>query len=324
MNRVSFSEARDDTPLVSLDRLLLNDGHIDIGSHKITITRVSAEGGGTSVMRGKDGKIQLVEILSSKDKGRIKRDISKTAEKAKAEGKPWSFSLDIFEMDGFQVALQDNTITPAIVYDLKDIRVSLKNLTNDGKTPIDFKTDLKVAQGGSVNVRGQVYQAGDRVDARTKVTGINLKPLGPAVAKFTTLSLESGNISASARLKYRSAKSGPKLLTNGSVSVKKLMLNEEDTGERFLEWQEMAANGIEFGLSPDHFHIEEVKLLESGAKIVIFKDRSVNLAKILKRSDAVGEEITTQQEQSTAVVQGKDQALFKGKLIFSEDFLTKV
>jgi hypothetical protein len=310
MNRVSFSEAGDGTPLVSLDRLLLNDGHIDIGSRKIAITQVSTAGGGTNVMRGKDGKIQLVEILSPKDKGKIKRDIAKTAEKAKAEGKPWSFSLDTFEMNGFQVALQDNTITPAIVYDLKDIRASLKNLTNDGKTPIDFKTDFKVAQGGSVNVRGQVSQAGDRVDARTKITEINLKPLELAVAKFTTLSLESGNISVSARLKYRSAKSGPKLLTNGSVRVKKLMLSEEDTGERFLEWKEMAANGLEFGLSPDHIHIKEVKLLESGAKIVIFKDRSVNLAKILKRSDAVGEEITTQQEQAPAVEQSNDRKFF--------------
>jgi len=229
MNRVSFSEAGENTPLVSLDRLLLNDGHIDIGSHKIGITRVSTAGGGTSVMRGKDGKIQLVELLNPEDKGRIKRDIAKTAEKARAEGKPWSFSLDRFEMNGFQVALKDNTFVPAIVYNLKDIQASLKNLTNDGKTPIDFKTDLKVAQGGSVNVRGQVSQAGDRVDARTKITGINLKPLAPALSKFTFLALESGNISASARVKYRSAKSGPKLLTKGSVSVKKFMLNEEET-----------------------------------------------------------------------------------------------
>ena len=88
------------------------------------------------------------------------------------------------------------------------------------------------------------------------------------------------------------------------------MLSEEDTNERFLEWKEMDANGLEFGLSPDHIHIEEVKLLESGAKIVIFKDHSVNLAKILKRSDAVGEEITTQQEQAPAVKQNNNRAFF--------------
>ncbi|MGB5993180.1 MAG: DUF748 domain-containing protein, partial [Desulfobacterales bacterium] len=309
LNRVLISEPGD-APFLSLDTLALNDGRIDIGNREITITRVGATGGGTSVVRAKDGRIRLFEMLNPGDKGRLKRDIAETGMMARAEGKPWLFRLDTFEMNGFRLALQDRTIAPAIVYDLKDIRASLKNLTNDGKTPIDFKTDLKVAQGGSVNVSGQVSQVGDRADARAKITGINLKPLRPAVAKFTLLALESGNISASARVKYRSGKSGPKLHANGSVSVNKLMLIEEGTGERFLEWKEISANGLKFGLSPDRLQIEEVRLLEPGAKVVIFKDRSVNLAKVLKSPDAVGAETATHQEQAPTVVPTKDRALF--------------
>jgi Domain of Unknown Function (DUF748) len=310
LNRVSISETVDDTPFLSLDTLALNDGRIDIGSREISIKRVEATGGGTSVVRDKKGKIRLFEMLNPKDKGRLKRDIAETAVKAKAEGKPWSVRLDTFEMNGFQVALKDTTFVPAIVYDLKDIRASLRNLANDGKTPIDFKTDLKVAQGGSVNVSGQVSQAGDRADARAKIAGINLKPLHPALAKFTALSLESGNISASGRVKYRSAKSTPQLHANGSVSVNKFMLNEEDTGERFLEWKEMVVNGLQFGLSPNQLKIEEVKLMEPGAKVVIFKDRSVNLAKVLKRSDAVDDGTAKHQKKAPTVVPIKEQSLF--------------
>ncbi|MGD8982331.1 MAG: DUF748 domain-containing protein, partial [Desulfobacterales bacterium] len=310
LNRVSISEVGDETPLISLDTLALNDGRVNVGSREIAITRVSTTGGGTDVIRDKNGRIRLLEMLNPKDKGRLKRDIAETAVKARAEGKPWSFSLDTFEMNGFRVLMKDDTSVPAIVYKLKDIRASVKNLTNDGKTPIDFKTNLKVAQGGSVNVSGQVSQVGDRADARAEITRINLKPLRPAVTKFTTLELESGNISASARIKYRAAKSGPQLHTNGSLSVNTLMLNEEDTGERFLEWKEMSVNGLKFGLSPDHLKIEEVRLLEPGAKVVIFKDRSVNLAKVLKRSDAVGDNTATQQEKAPAAVPNKDRTLF--------------
>jgi hypothetical protein len=310
LNRVSISEADDDIPFLSLDTLALNNGRIDIGSREITIKRVGATGGGTDMVRGKDGDIRLLEMFSPEDKGRLKRDIAKTGLKARAEGKPWSFSLDTFEMNGFRVALQDNTIVPAIVYDLKDIRMSLKNLTNDDKTPIDFKADFKVAQGGSVRVSGQVSQAGDRADAHAKITGINLKPLRPALSKFTSLVLESGNISASTRMKYRSGKSGPRLLINGSVSVNKLLLNEESTGERLLEWKEMFANGVKFGLSPNHLQIEKVSLVEPGVKVVIFEDRSVNLAKVLKSSDAGGIETAKHQEQTPTVVPSKDRALF--------------
>jgi len=310
LNRVSISETVDDTPLLSLYTLALNDGRVDIGSREISIKRVEATGGGTSVVRDKKGKIRLFEMLNPKDKGRLKRDIAETAVKAKAEGKPWSFRLDTFEMNGFQVALKDSTFVPAIVYDLKDIRASLNNLTNDGKTPIDLKTEFKVAQGGSVNVSGQVSQAGDIADARAKISGINLKQLGPALSKFTFLELESGNISASARVKYHSTKSGPQLHANGSISVKKLMLNEEDTGERFLEWKEMVVDGLQFGLSPDQLKIEEVKLMEPGAKVMIFKDRSVNLSKVLKRSDAVDDGTAIHQKKAPTVVPIKEQSLF--------------
>jgi hypothetical protein len=310
LNRIALSKAGDDNPLLSLDTLVLNDGLIDIGSRAITITQVDATGGGTSVVRGKNGRIRLVELLNPGDQGLIKREVVEAGEEARAEGKPWSFQLDAFELNGFEVALQDRTFVPDIIYNLKDIRVSLKNLTNDKKTPIVFNTSLKMVQGGSASVSGQVSQIGDHVNARMKLTGLSIKPLHPAATKFTSLVLESGNVSASTRVSYRATKSGPQLRANGSVSIDKLRINEADTGKRFLEWKEMSANGIKFGLSPDRLQIGEVRLLEVGAKVVIFKDRNVNLAKVLKSSDAVGADTATRQAQAPAVVPSKDRALF--------------
>ncbi len=310
LSGIALSEAGDDIPLIALDTLALEDGSIDIGSRAITITQVGITGGGTSVVRGKDGRIRLVELLNPGDQSMIKREVVETGKKARAEGKPWSFRLDAFELNDFMVALQDRTFVPDIVYNLKDIRASLKNITNDGKTPIAFNISLKVVQGGSASVSGQVSQIGDHANARVKLTGLSIKPLHPAVTKFTSLALESGNVSASTRVSYHATKSGPQLRANGAVSLDKLRLNEANTGERFLEWKEMSANGLKFGLSPDRLQIEEVRLLEPGAKVVIFKDRSVNLAKVLKSSDAVGADTATHQEQAPVVVPSKDRALF--------------
>ena len=41
-------------------------------------------------------------MLNPGEKGKVKRDIAKTDEKAHAEGKPWSFSLDSIELNDFQ------------------------------------------------------------------------------------------------------------------------------------------------------------------------------------------------------------------------------
>ena len=310
LSRIALSETGDDISLIAIDTLALDDGRIDMGNRSIILTRVAATGGGTRVVRGKDGRIRLAEMLAPSDRGKLKREIIETGEKARSEGKPWSFRLDAFDLNGFSAALQDRTIDPAIVYDLQDIRASLKNLTNDGKTPINFDAQFKVAQGGSVKVNGQVSQVGDHAEARAKIVGVSLKPLCPALAKFTYLAFESGKVSVSARVRYRAGKSGPQVRANGSVSVDRLRLNETGTGERFLEWKGMSANGLKFGLSPNGLQIEEVRLLEPGAKVVIFKDRSINLVKAIKAPDVAGAEKTPHLKQVSVVVPQTNQTLF--------------
>ena len=310
MNRVAFSETGDNISLIAIDTLALDHGCIDINNRSIKLTRVGASGGGIRVVRGKDGRIQLAEMLAPGDRGKLKREIVETGEKARDEGKPWSFRLDALELNGFSAALQDRTIDPAVVYDLKDVRASLKHISNDGKTPMDFDARLKVTQGGSARFTGQVSQAGDYAKARVSIMEISLKPLGPALAKFAWLALESGNLTMSGLVKYHSGKSGPQVRASGSVSLDSLRLNETHTGERFLEWKVMSANGLTFGLTPHGLQIQEVRVLEPGAKVVIFKDRSVNLTKVIKGPEMTGAEEISHPAPAPVVAPGANRALF--------------
>jgi hypothetical protein len=310
MNRVAFSKTGDNISLIAIDTLALDHGCIDIGNRSINLTRVGGSGGGIYVVRNKDGRIDLAEMLAPGDRGKVKREIIETGEKARSEGKPWSFRLDAVELNGFNAELQDRSFDPAVFYNLKDIRASLNHLTNDGKTPIDFDAQLKVAQGGSARFTGKVSQTGDHADAQASIREVSLKPLHPALAKFAWLALESGNLTVSGRMKYRSGKSGPQVRASGSVSLDNLRLNETETGERFFECKVMSANGLTFGLSPHGLKIQEVRMVEPGAKIVIFKDRSANLAKVIKSPEVVDVEKTSHPTPAPAVAPSVNRALF--------------
>jgi hypothetical protein len=310
LSRIALSETGDDISLIRIDTLALDHGHIDMSNRSIILKRLAATGGGARLVRGKGGRIRLAEMLAPGDRGKLKREIIETGEKARSEGRPWSFRLDAFDVNGFRAALRDRTIDPAMVYDLQDIRVSLKNLTNDGKTPIEFDTRFKVVQGGRVNLSGQVSPVGDHAQAQAKIVGVSLKPMHPVLAKFTSLSLESGKVNVSTRVRYRAGKSGPRLRANGSVSVDSFKLNEAGTGERFLEWKKMSANRLTFGLSPHGLQIDEVRLVEPGAKVVIFKDRSINLSKAIKAPDVAGAEKTPNVKQASATMAKEKQTLF--------------
>jgi hypothetical protein len=293
LDRVELSEPGGDTVLLALDTLALEDGSMDLAGRALSVTRVAARGGRTTVARSEDGSIRLLEMLGPTDSGEGKQKVVETGVEAGAEGEPWSFRVDALELNDFRLALLDRTVAPAIAYELHDIRIAVKDLTNDGRTPITFDAGFEVAEGGSATVSAQVGQAADHADARVDVKGLNLEPLQPLVAESAALTLESGHVSASVRASYRSLTSRAQLRTNGSVRVTGLRLNEAETGDRFLGWEAMSADGLEFGLSPDRLHIKEVRLLEPSAKIVIFEDRSVNLTRVMKPADASGAETAT-------------------------------
>ncbi len=310
INRIAFSETGNTIPLVAVDALSLDHGCIDIGTRSVKLARVGAAGGGISVVRGKDGRLQLAEMLAPADRGKVMREIVETGEKARSEAKPWSFRLDAVELNGFNAELRDRSFDPAVAYDLKDIHLSLSHLTNDGKTPIDFDARFNVAQGGSASFSGQVSQTGDHAEAQASIKEINLKPLHPALAGFARLTLESGNLTVSGRMKYRSGKTGPQVQAGGSVSLDSFRLNETDTGERFLECKSMSATGLTFGLSPHGLKIQKVRVLEPGAKIVIFKDRSTNLAKAIKRPEVVDVEETSHPTPAPDAAPSTNRAFF--------------
>ncbi|MFM7275521.1 MAG: DUF748 domain-containing protein, partial [Gammaproteobacteria bacterium] len=76
------------------------------------------------------------------------------------------------------------------------------------------------------------------------------------------------------------------LKVSGSASLDDLRLHEAEGGAHFLGWRSLAAAGIEFSLGPDRLGITEVRLAGADAKVVVQKDRGVNLAGILREPAA--------------------------------------
>jgi len=310
LNGIALAEIGKESPVFSLDSIVLDDSTVDVNARSIILSRITAKGGETNILRSKDGKFPLMEFLATKkpqisDPGQNSPDTT-----AKSESKNWLFSLGAFELDNHNVSSKIEDFSPPILYELKDIHTDVTSITNDGKTPINFEAAFNVGQGGSAAFNGHLSQSADDIAADIKIANISLTPLRPLLNEFTYLTLDSGNVSASSKLSYKRKEAGPQILADGSIKINRLKINEVDTGERFLEWKEMSANNINLSLSPDKLQIKEVKLAEPGAKIMIYKDRSVNLAKIMKPSDKSTHQTTTQSEGVPAEKPEKKQSEF--------------
>ncbi len=62
-----------------------------------------------------------------------------------------------------------------------------------------------------------------------------------------------------------------------------VLVNETETGDRFLSWKTLSADEVTFTLAPSRLDIKEISVLEPGAKLAISTDGAVNLAQVLRR-----------------------------------------
>ncbi|MFA7382311.1 MAG: DUF748 domain-containing protein [Desulfurivibrionaceae bacterium] len=274
---VSFADESRPAPL-GLDALLdlrLNGASLDSGRKEAALSRFAINGKTLNLARGPAGKGQ-----------KAKADSEKADEAKGGEKQPWKIALDLLTVSGLDLGFADRQSTNLLAYDLTGLQAEITGLALPGEKPLAFALKSKIRQGGSLGLAGTVAREGDKIgkiEAKIALDRLNLKPLAGLVAKEVALTLVSGDFSADTSLRYVPREAKPQLSVTGRAGIGNILLKEEESGDRFLAWKELAANGLDLRLNPDQLEIKELRLSQPEAKITIFKDKSVNLARIRKK-----------------------------------------
>jgi hypothetical protein len=284
LDGIALTEPGSPEPLAAWDEFEVSEGQLDLEKREAIIGRAALKGGKANIIRDKSGTIHLAEVFGPKNGSAAAP--SSTEAGNQSAGQPWNFALKAFALEGFSLALVDQSLDAEIAYDFKDINIGLKNITNDNATPVAFDAALKVEQGGSLKTTGTASLKGDRAEAEVEADRINLTALHPLVSEFAKLKLESGDLSSALQVEFIQTEKGPSVKAKGTLSVSELLLKEIGNGGRFLSWKKLSANDIDFSLAPNRLSIQEVRIDQPGSKITIFEDRSTNLAAVFKNTPA--------------------------------------
>jgi uncharacterized protein involved in outer membrane biogenesis len=279
LKRLSAGEAAPAEPIVVLDAVTLEGGSLDLRENRLGIGRIAVNGGSARVTREKDGAVLLADLFSRGDAGLLRREAAGALKQAKAEGHPWRVTLDALEVAGTRISLADHSFGAPVEYDVQDLRARINGFRSDGKDPIRFDAAMRLAQGGALSASGAFKLSGEQAEGRVKLERINLKPLHPAIASRTRAVLASGELSGDVKAQYRLRGERHVIRASGPVSIDNLLINEADSGDRLLAWKSLSTDSVLLSLDPDELRIGEVRIAGLGAKIVVFKDRSVNLVK---------------------------------------------
>jgi hypothetical protein len=143
---------------------------------------------------------------------------------------------------------------------------------------------LNVAGGGRLEAEGNYTPAGPVVDLKLKLADLALKLVEPLLAGRTTLQIADGRLSTQGQVTYGAKGAEPGY--RGDFSVRDLRLKEQGSGEEMLAWKNLATQ--QFTVTPTRLDIGELRLNGLDTKLIINKDKSINLMRVLKPAASSG------------------------------------
>ena len=280
-NRVeAMLDKKERQPVLKLDDIVLTDARVDLPQRKATLAALTFKGGGISARRDAQGKIDLLGLIDSLGN----KSAAKTAAAAKPAASlspaPWRFNVGQVSLAGFTASLRDESVTPAVELGLDNIAIAVDGVSENLKAPLPLKASLDVRSGGRLEVAGKLTPADAAADLNVKLASLSLKVAQPYVAKFATLDIAGGEIAAAGRV-TRDAKSSA---YRGSFAVRGLHLNEAGTKNVFLAWKSLSSSDL--ALSPARIEMALLSLDGLDTKLIIDKDKSTNLQRVLRKEHA--------------------------------------
>jgi len=283
---------------LKLGSLRVEGTSVDLAGRKATVNLLALDKPEVMLERAADGSLPVLAAFASQT--------SSPAEAAPKDAQPgpgWNWSLARAELNGGSVELRDEAVKPSASLTLDNIDASIDGLSQDLGAKLPVKLAFKVKEGGSLSALGTLVPGKGALDAKLDLIGLSLKPAQPYLGQYTKLRLTSGKLGSRGQLIV-----GSRTEYRGAFRVSGLNIAETDTGKRFLAWRSLSGTGLKAG--PQGVGIRSLRLDGLGAKLIIHKDKSTNLADIMRKSPASGPSSTKAPE--TKAVKTKTAGKAKG------------
>ncbi len=268
--------------VAALQRAALVNADFKLGAQQLTIEAMELNGAKTSVLLDKQKTLNWSDILK-KAAGAPAPSPAKPDAETKT---PFNVKLARLNLDGIEVDIEDQSPRVPVKLDVVQGFVKLKNLSLDMNQAVPVDAGFSLKQGGRLTASGSAVPGKSSGKLNLNLAGLSLKTFAPYVNQVAKLNLRSGTASTRGKLNFSKPDSGVRLDYDGGFQVDDLAITEEATEEAFLGWNKLSSSSLHFKLNPDRLSMNELVAQNPFGKVIIFEDKTINLKRIFRSSDA--------------------------------------
>lgn len=211
-----------------------------------------------------------------------KAPVMASSEAALPAEAPWRLTLKDGQLNNMAIAFEDQRASSALRTGLNAVQVQVANMDSAGTTPMTLNVNAEVSSGGHAQVQGSVQLNSGALDLGVTLSTVALAPAQAYLSQWAKLSLGSGQVSASGRLRHGGALGvEPRWAYEGAVSIDQFRLDELAPLRPFLAWDSVATDALSLTLGPDNLRMNELRVDGLAGRLMIAADQSVNLTDVL-------------------------------------------
>jgi len=273
-----------------------------------------------------DGKINYQDLFASQDQA-LQSPTTATDVSNQSNSKPWNVLVKQLAINNYAFNFTDKTLASPKPINLSAINLTSEQLTNQQGASLPFNLALDFNETGNLAVKGHAVLEPLNSEVQLDIGNIALKDFQPYVSQFAKLDIISGFFNLKANIAVQQPKEMPLAITfKGDSHIDKLATRDQISNKDFVNWEKLSLKKIDLDLAANKYIIDTVKVEQPYARVLIRKDKSINLTDIMieKSEDKKQSEVKQATEQKqTAEVDFKINhfLMTEGKSYFSDKSL---
>lgn len=290
---VKISEKAQPDVLIDIPDFKLSGITVNLPDQIVKITDISANDAAFKAWLNADGSINYQSLF------KMGGEQEKTAATKPTAGKeqPWSVIVDRLAIKNFALRFVDNTLPEPATIALSNIDFRSQDLSSKAGATLPLNLSLTVNDGGKISLTGETSLEPFQADLRFKADAIALKDFQPYVDKAAKLDILSGLFSADTQITLlQQDKQELAITLQGDSRISDFASKDRISNQDFLKWGELSLQQMNFDIAGNNYSIDNITLKQPYARVLIKKDKSLNVNDVIVSKPATEQTAVAQTE----------------------------
>ena len=264
---------------------------LDVPGRHVTVEKVISEGTDIRFLHGR---------LKWQQEARAPAKALRKAASEAGEQTGFGFQVNRAEIRDWSMHFENRDAGMKVVTDVEGLSVVVDNLSSQPEQTVRLAVDARVNQRGTLSLAGNLNMSPLKAEIDLDFRNVDIRFVQPYIDDFVNLSVRQADLTLQGKLQLAQTKrENLQARFTGNAGIGKLVTVDQLSKQQFVSWSDLSLKGVRFELEPLSVVIDQVRLNNLVARVILGSDGRLNLQDIMRSETGGRKSLTDAEEKGT-------------------------